>query len=508
AKSDFLASMSHDLRTPLNAIIGFSELMDAEPQADGRVAVPVEWVGHVKRGGQHLLGLINDVLDLAKVEAGRLELACEPVDLAAAVAESLAGLQPLADRKAITLESRIEPLRANADPGRLRQILYNLLSNAIKFTPNGGTVTVEGRRSGDLLEVTVTDTGVGIAPEDQHAVFEEFRQVGDQAGREPGTGLGLALTRRLVEAHGGTIHVESTVAVGSRFVFTLFEAARNASERQPSPAPSGANLRVERRAHERPPSSGILVIEDDLGAVRLLREYLESDGYAVRVAANGASGLAEARRQRPDAILLDVLLPEVDGWDVLRQLKDDAELRDVPVIIVTVIDEREVGLALGAVDYFLKPVDRAALLERLGHYTFMTKVKAGPIKVLVVDDDPAALALVEAALVPEGFTVECVETGRRAIELGQSNRFDLVICDLVMPEVSGFEVVAALKDNGQSQATPILILTAQKLSEADRARLGNHILGIITKGPDATSGLRDWLVQAIPARPRRARDAA
>ena len=508
AKSDFLASMSHELRTPLNAIIGFSELMDGEPRTDDRVEVPVEWVGHVKRGGQHLLGLINDVLDLAKVEAGRLELAREPVDLESAVAESLAGLRPLADRKALRLEARIEPIIVDADRGRLRQIIYNLLSNAIKFTPEGGAVTVQASRSGELIEVVVSDTGIGIAPADQAAVFEEFRQVGDQAGHEAGTGLGLALTRRLVEAHGGSIHVESTVGVGSRFVFTLPEAGQPGRTRSMSTPESGPKLRVERRAVERSSGTGVLVIEDDLGAVRLLREYLETDGYQVRVAATGISGLAEARRERPAAILLDVLLPGLDGWEVLRQLKADESLREVPVIIVTVIDEREVGLALGAVDYFLKPVDREALLTRLGLYTFTTKVKTAPIRVLVVDDDPAALALVEAALVPEGFTVECVGSGRQAIELGQANRFDLVICDLVMPEVSGFEVVTALKGGGRSTATPILILTGQTLTEADRARLGDQILGVVTKGAEATVGLREWLVRAVPTTRKRTRDAA
>ena len=343
AKSDFLASMSHELRTPLNAIIGFSELMRAEPSADERVSIPLEWVEHVNRSGQHLLGLINDVLDLAKVEAGRLELVREAVDLEAAVSESLAGLRPLADRKAIHLEAQVEPGVASADRGRLRQILYNLLSNAIKFTPDGGTVTVEAGPAGSAVRLTVADTGVGIAPSDQATVFEEFQQVGDQVGRQGGTGLGLALTRRLVEAHGGSITLESTPGVGSRFTVTLPAAAASAPPAA-APARPETALRVERRATERPEGPTVLLIEDDPSAVRLLREYLEADGYRVRIAVSGPVGLVEARRERPAAILLDILLPGVDGWEVLRQLKADVDLRDVPVVIVTVVDEREVGL--------------------------------------------------------------------------------------------------------------------------------------------------------------------
>ena len=508
AKSDFLASMSHELRTPLNAIIGFSELMRAELPTGDRVTVPLEWVEHVNRSGQHLLGLINDVLDLAKVEAGRLDLIREAVDLEAVVGEALAGLRPLADRKSLHLEAAVEPSVADADRGRLRQILYNLVSNAIKFTPDGGTVTVESSSAGSQVRLTVADTGVGIAPNDLATVFEEFRQVGDQVGRQAGTGLGLALTRRLVEAHGGSISVQSTLGVGSRFTVLLPAASAAISEPAlASPAPE-SRLRIERRALQRTKGAGILVIEDDPGAVRLLREYLESDGYAMRVATNGPAGLIEARRELPAAIIVDILLPGVDGWEVLRQLKAADDLRDIPVVIVTVVDEREVGLALGAVDYFLKPVDRQALLDRLGHYTFTTKVKTQPIRILVADDDPAALALVEAALTPSGFLVECVSSGRHAIELASQGRFDLVICDLVMPEVDGFEVVASLKANPKSEATPILILTAQTLTEADRARLGDHILGIVTKGPEATSGLRQWLNRAIPPARRSDRDAA
>ncbi|HTC86507.1 MAG TPA: ATP-binding protein, partial [Candidatus Acidoferrum sp.] len=308
AKSDFLASMSHELRTPLNAIIGFSDLMRAESSTDSDVTVPLEWVEHVHRGGQHLLALVNDVLDLAKVEAGRIELARETIDLASAVGESIAGLRPLADRKGLTLEAHLEPGAALADRGRLRQILYNLLSNAIKFTPAGGRITVECDSRDGMTRLAVIDTGVGIALEDQAAVFTEFRQVGDVSARAAGTGLGLALTRRLVEAHGGSISLESRLGEGSRFTVLLpgaETAGASASER--------ASVPVAGRVHGTPRDDvqglDVLIIEDDPGAVRLLREYLDAEGYRLRIAVDGTAGLAEARRRRPAAIILDVLLP-------------------------------------------------------------------------------------------------------------------------------------------------------------------------------------------------------
>jgi signal transduction histidine kinase/DNA-binding response OmpR family regulator len=487
AKSDFLASMSHELRTPLNAIIGFSELMRSEPRAADQVAVPLEWVEHIHRSGQHLLGLINDVLDLAKVEAGRLELSREPVELSGAVAESLAGLAPLAERQGVTLTADVPPVVVTVDRGRLRQVLYNLLSNAIKYTPAGGRVAVEGATDGRTARITVADTGIGIAAADQARVFEEFQQVGDPVLRQPGTGLGLALTRRLVEAHGGRVELASTLGVGSRFTVVLPDAVVGAAAALTPPAELPLAL-----------GSDILVIEDDPAAVRLLRTYLEGDGYPVRVAPDGERGLAEARRVLPAAIILDVLLPGIDGWDVLRSLKADDRLRDVPVVIVTVVDEREVGLALGAVDYFLKPVDREALLARLAHYTFTTKVKTRPVRILAVDDEAEALDLVAAALEPSGFEVQRASGGAQALALARAEPFDLVICDLVMPGLDGFEVVGRLKDDPATARTPILILTGHELSEADKARLNGRILGIVDKGDAGAAGLHAWLTRAIP----------
>src|SRR5258705_2273931 len=309
AKSDFLASMSHELRTPLSAILGFSDLMRSDPSADGNVSVPLEWIEHMHRGGEHLVALINDLLDLAKVEAGRLELRVETLDVGALALEVANGVRPIAERKQVRLSILAPSTSLLADRGRVRQILYNLLSNAIKFTPEHGAVDLRISTTPSSVEIEVGDTGVGIAQADLETVFEEFRQVGDHDARQQGTGLGLALTRRLVEAHGGTIRVESVVGRGSRFTASLPSAGE-----APAPVaiarPPHASLRGESVASDR---TGILVIEDDPSAVRLLREYLEPAGHVVHVAAGGEEGLVLARRLQPVAIILEVLLPAVDG---------------------------------------------------------------------------------------------------------------------------------------------------------------------------------------------------
>jgi signal transduction histidine kinase/CheY-like chemotaxis protein len=492
AKSDFLASMSHELRTPLSAILGFSDLMRHEPAVDDAVTVPTEWVEHVHRGGEHLLALVNDVLDLSKVEAGRMELRYESFDLASAIAELVNGLRPLADRKDLTLVVQAGTFPLVADRGRFRQVLYNLVSNAIKFTPPGGRVSVSAEEAGDDIRLTVADTGVGIAPNELPVIFDEFKQVGMAKDREGGTGLGLALAQRLAEAHGGSIDVDSTLGEGTTFT-VLLPRRREAAETPAASVPTPALEPV-------PASPGdILVIEDDPSAIRLLREYLEPIGYSLRHATDGENGLAMVAEQRPLAILLDVLVPRVDGWEVLRQLKADPAMRDIPVVMVTIVDEREVGLALGAVDYLVKPVQRVALLACLERIGITATATERPPTILAVDDEPAALQLVEGYLAGSGFEVLAASSGREALDLVQEHDVDLVICDLVMPDIDGFEVVAELKADARTAPIPILICTAHDLTTAEKARLHGQILGIVSKGPSARDGLRGWLAQLSPS---------
>jgi signal transduction histidine kinase/CheY-like chemotaxis protein len=497
AKSDFLASMSHELRTPLSAVIGFSALMLEQPLDGTDRTVPNEWIGHIHRSGDHLLGLINDVLDLTKIEAGRIELKPEAFDLGSALNESIEGLRPLSERKSIGVEVVAEPGSITADRGRLRQIIYNLLSNAIKFTPEAGRIQIEARWDGDDARIAVTDTGVGIAAEDLERIFEEFSQVGDQKAREAGTGLGLALSRRLAEAHGGQLLVSSQPGSGSRFELVLPDSrSDSAAEATPPPPVTGEDK-----------AATILVIEDEPGAVRLLRAYLEGDGHRVQVAADGESGIELARTRQPAAIVLDVLLPGIDGWEVLRRLKSDPDLRDIPVVVVTVVDERNVAMTLGAADYFLKPIRPDALLARLAQYTFTTKVKQRNVCVLAIDDDPAARALVEHALQPEGFQVMTAASGREGLALARGCSPDLVICDLLMADMDGYEVVDRLHADDTTRETMILILTGASLSEADRERLNGKVAGVVHKNGDPRPALAEWLQRAAAAAHRRNRAA-
>lgn len=495
AKSDFVASMSHEFRTPLSAILGFSELMGGEPRDGDNVIVPVEWVNHIHRGGQHLLALVNDVLDLARVEAGRLELRPEPIDVGSAVTEAVTGLRPLADRKSIVIESVVPPMTVSADRGRFRQILYNLVSNAIKYTPDGGSIRVTATEMGGEARIAVIDTGVGIDPQDHERVFEEFRQVGDPNERQPGTGLGLAVTKRLAEAHDGRVELESARGSGSTFTIVLPASPVAARATTEPIEPQGAAAAVSAVVN----AGDVLVIEDDPSAVRLLREYLEADGYVVRVAPTGEAGLAAARERPPAAIVLDVLLPGIDGWEVLRRLKADDQTQAIPVIIVTVVEERDVGLALGAADYLVKPVHRGALLNCLARYVASGTTGEHARRVLVIDDEAASLSLIRAALEPEGYEVVTAQGGRAALEWAHNGQLvDLVVCDLVMPDIDGFEVIAALKREERTSAVPIVVCTAHDLTAEQKARLNGQILGIVAKGQDARLGLLDWLSHSAP----------
>jgi signal transduction histidine kinase/DNA-binding response OmpR family regulator len=489
AKSDFLASMSHELRTPLSAIIGFSALMREEPVADGVRTVPDEWIEHIHRGGEHLLALINDVLDLTKIEAGRIQLEPEVFELATALAESVEGLRPLADRKRITMTLDTQRGAIRADRGRLRQVVYNLLSNAIKFTPEEGRIDVSARWTGNDAVIVVRDSGVGIAAEDHERVFEEFRQVGDLKSREAGTGLGLALSRRLAEAHGGRITLDSAPGQGARFEVTLPDAQADVTD---------APARTEQP--EAPAMTGrVLIIEDDPGAVRLLRTYLEGEGYAVLVASDGESGLLAARRGSPDAILLDVLLPGMDGWEVLRRLKADEGLWDIPVVVVSVVDERHVAMRLGAADYLLKPFKPDALLARVARYTSpgRTTQGSGP-RVLAIDDDAAARALIVNALRPKGFDVVAAASGQDGVALALEQPPELVICDLLMPDMNGYEVVEELHRHDTLRESTILILTGHELSAADRERLNGKVAAVLQKGVDPRQALARWLERVAP----------
>jgi signal transduction histidine kinase/CheY-like chemotaxis protein len=482
AKSDFMANMSHELRTPLNAIIGFSDLMRFEPATGDSTTVPTEWVEHIHSSGDHLLGLINEVLDLAKIESGAVDLQYEPLDLAEAVSAVVTSLEALSQRKGLEVTVAMPPVRLRADRMRFRQILTNLLSNAIKFTPDNGRIFLTGRRVGTDIAISIADTGTGIAAEDRQRVFEEFQQVGKAETQAGGTGLGLALTRRLVEAHGGHIELESELGHGTKF--TVYLPAADTPTVATGPAPGGTG-----------PCAGVLVIEDDPATSRLLTTYLERAGYQVSVAATGEQGLATARTCHPEVILLDIHLPGIDGWGILTQLKQDDRLRHIPVVIISALDASDVGVALGAVDYFVKPVDRLTLLSWLARHGLVPSMGKDQMTVLAIDDDPASLDLIAAGLDPEGITVVRAAGGAAGIALARSQRFDLIICDLLMPDVDGFDVIAALHSNPATHGTPVVVLTAHTLTEAEKDRLSGKVIAVTAK--DATAAGLPELARTI-----------
>jgi CheY-like chemotaxis protein len=336
------------------------------------------------------------------------------------------------------------------------------------------------------VEVAVSDTGIGIAEHDLSRLFTEFHQVDAGPGRQhEGTGLGLALTRRFAELHGGRVSVTSSPGHGSTFTLHLpLEAAA------PKLSAPGAPAHVAPTDPARPL---VLVVDDNPGAAEILTRHLDAGGFQVQVARTGPEALSLARELKPAAITLDILLPEVDGWEVLNRLKADEATRDIPVVVVSVIDNPALGRALGAFDYFVKPVDGKALLSRLSQYTFATEVKSEPVRVLIVDDEQANLDLLEALLEPAGFGVLRAGGGREGIEMARSEMPNLILLDLMMPDLSGFDVVEALRAEEATRSIPIMVLTAKTLTEDDKAGLNGEVAAIFQRNSVAGTELTAWI---------------
>jgi CheY-like chemotaxis protein/anti-sigma regulatory factor (Ser/Thr protein kinase) len=425
-----------------------------------------DYLSDILTSGRHLLSLINDILDLAKIESGKMELDLGEFDLPAVLENGLTMIRERAANHGIALglDVAADVGAVQADERKIKQVVFNLLSNAVKFTPDGGRIDVIARLADDSIEVAVRDTGMGIAPADQERIFEEFQQ----AGQREGSGLGLALARTFVGLHGGRLWVESEIGAGSTFTFTLPHRGRDPLPPDTVSIGSGG--------------PAILLIEDDDRSAELLCIYLEGAGFSVARARDGDEGIERARQLRPSAIVLDLLLPGVSGWDVLARAKADPGLSAVPIVIVSMLDERGRGYALGAADYLVKPVQRDDLLAALRPLTRTAAPAGPPATVLAVDDDPLALELLETVLGGEGYVVLRAGGGEEALDIARRDVPALVILDLLMPGMDGFDVVEALQADPVTAQIPVVILTAKTIEPADLERLNSHVAHLAEKG--------------------------
>ena len=477
-KSQFLANMSHELRTPLNAIIGVSEMLREDAEAAKQDTEPLD---RVLGAGRHLLALINDILDLSKIEAGRMELQLESFALAPLIANVVKTIEPLAAKNANQVTVHCDPAigTLHADQMRLRQALLNLLSNANKFTDHG-TITIDTRQreeeGRDWVTISVTDTGIGMTAEQMGKLFQEFSQADASTTRKyGGTGLGLAISKRFCQMMGGDITVESAPGRGSTFTIRLPRMVQ-------SDEALVTETRRAARAQPARPIAGeadgplILIVDDDATVRELVERHLERSGFAVVTASGGREGLRLVRELRPAAVTLDILMPDLDGWTVLAAIKGDPALSGTPVVLMSIVDQKNRGYALGAADYLVKPVDRAKLVETL---TGICGATAG--RVLLVDDDEVVRRSVCQALEPIGWKVTEAENGQDAIESLTATRPDVIILDLMMPKMDGFEFLDELRGRPDWQDIPVVVITAKDLTDEDRNRLNGGVERIIQK---------------------------
>ena len=485
-KSQFVANMSHELRTPLNAIIGLTDMLVSNAARFGTEKA-LEPLRRVQNAGTHLLGLINQVLDLSKIEAGKLELDLESVSILPLIDNVIETARPLAERNknilAVECPSDLPPIEADAM--RLRQIILNLLSNACKFTEAGNiklqvtTALHEGRQ---FVEIAVIDTGIGMTAEQMSRLFEEFTQADSSTARQHGgTGLGLAITRRLCQMMGGDVTAASEPGKGSTFTVRLpFAACRTADE------PATPRGEVAMR-------NCILVIDDDATARDLIADYLRQAGFTVITAAGGGEGLKRAKEYHPIAITLDVMMPDIDGWTVLAALRGDPELADIPTVMATIVDERRHGMTLGAVGYLTKPIDREKLVDLIAKY----RAPSGPTRVLVVEDDAMQRERIRSWLEPQRWLLIEAENGRLALDRLRECIADVIILDLMMPEMDGFQLVAEMQKHPVWNQIPIIVVTARDLTVEDHARLNSGIEMVLRKETFSPTTLIERVRQVV-----------
>ncbi|MDB5296383.1 MAG: hypothetical protein JWO31_2366 [Phycisphaerales bacterium] len=498
AKSQFLANMSHELRTPLNAVIMYSELLQEEAE-DRQLDGFIPDLDKIRNAGKHLLALVNGVLDLSKVEAGKMDLYLESFDVAGMVRDVATTVGPLVQKQnnKLDLDAPADLGEMHADLTKVRQVLFNLLSNACKFTERG-TVRVEVRREPDAataaaaaagkplprgghpgwIVVNVTDTGIGMTPEQLGRLFQPFTQADASTTRKyGGTGLGLAISRRFCELMGGTLSVRSESGVGTTFTMRL--PARVAKTASVAGDPAVENPLAGAGPSEHVAAvSTVLVVDDDPGARELVVRALTDDGARVVSAGDGEAGLRMAKSVRPDLIFLDVMMPKMDGWAVLTALKADPDLASIPVVMLTLVNDADMGYLLGAAEYLTKPIDRDRLADVLGKY----RPTAGAGEVLIVEDDDATREVVRRSLARQGWSVTETVNGRVGIEQVGRRAPALILLDLMMPEMDGFEFLSELRKNPAWARIPVVVLTSKDLSAAARADLTWNVERILQKG--------------------------
>ena len=496
-KSEFLASMSHELRTPLNAVIGFSEVL-LERMFGELNERQDDYLRDIHSAGRHLLALLGDILDLSKIEAGRMELDITAFPMDDVIGQALALVREQATVHGIRLSLEADGTlgTVSADELRLKQVMLNLLSNAVKFTPDGGRVTVRAWREGDEIDVTVTDTGIGIEPADHDRIFDSFQQGQRSASSSEGTGLGLTLSRRIVELHGGRLWLTSTPGEGSTFGFAI-----------PQPAwPAGSQSHAGRVDVDTDLTGPmVVVIEDDPRSAELVELHLRAAGLSTVVASSGEQGLEVVRAEEPVAVVLDIHLPGMNGWEVLAALKGDPQTAHVPVVVVSVEPERGRGFALGATEYLVKPVSGEHLLAAVTRLLPLSWANEGAeprrLSAVVVDDDPLALKLVHSTLEPLGWEVHTCAGGQQAADLVRAVSPSVVVIDLLMPQVDGFAVIDELRPERDSDGPPIVVLTAKSLTTEDRSRLEGRIAFVAEKAGIDLPGLARRLAAVAGGHP-------
>jgi signal transduction histidine kinase/CheY-like chemotaxis protein len=470
-KSSFLANMSHELRTPLNAIIGYSEILQ-EDAADKDDKAPIADLQKIESAGRHLLGLINNILDLSKIEAGKMDVFIEAVDIQTLVKEVLSIVTPLADKSGNVIEVICPPDIGGfrSDQTKVKQCLLNLMSNANKFTTKGALTLTVAREANAGVCFRVSDTGVGMTEEQLGRLFQAFSQAdASTTKRFGGTGLGLAITKHFCTMLGGDVTVESTPGVGSTFIIRLPDKEVAAPVAVDSPALAGAA--ADGRAT-------VLVVDDDASVRGLLAKTLEKEGYRVILAGNGVEALALAREHRPQAITLDVLMPQMDGWGALKELKADTELCNIPVIMVTVLNERGMAIPLGAADFVTKPVDRQRLTAILRDHC----ANPSGASILVVEDDLPTREALCRSLIGMGYAAHAAVNGRDGLDWLASHRAPgLILLDLMMPKMDGFEFLRELRKQPAFADVPVIVVTAKELSAEDVHILNGQTEKIITK---------------------------